>query len=154
MNEHILPDAHVVERARVGLEAVRQALRVAGRGTWPVYALRAVEVQSDLWILYVISPTTSLPLSRDLAAGLAIEPVWVSGRLRAWVWPLDFQPGGDGSEALYAAEIQVALRPRTKGKATGAKEGTSFLMTLIDAREGPGVRVTFAVPRRPLGWPP
>jgi len=153
MSEQLLPDERLLEHARLGIEAVRQALRATGRGSWEVYALRAVEVQADTWILYVVSPTTSLPLSRDLAAGLAVEPVWISGRLKAWIWPIDFKTGGEGSEALYAAEIQVALRPRIRGNPKGAKEGASILMTLIDAHEGPGVRITFASPRRPLGWP-
>ena len=153
MSERLLPDETLLSRARVGIDAVRQALRAAGRSTWHVYALRAVEVQADDWILYVISSTTSLPLSRDLAAGLAIEPIWISGRLKAWIWPLAFNSGGEGSEPLYAAEVQVALRPRVRGNPKGAKEGASMLMTLIDAREGPGVRVTFAAPRRPMGWP-
>jgi hypothetical protein len=155
MTRYILPEARMIARARHGIDEVRHALIQQGRGHWRVYSIRATEVHPEMWVLYVVSQSTSMPLTRELAAGLSMETVWLAGRQPGRILSIDFSPDGDVTDAIYAIEVLLVIStswPPEPGRPL--TEGACPLIAAFDARQGATVQLTFALPRRPLGWPP
>jgi hypothetical protein len=149
------PDRGVLDRARRGIAVVAEALARRGRDRWAVYAIRAVEVFEDEWVLYVISRRSSLPLTHDMAATLAIERVWISGRVQARVLPADLTQDRPGTAPVSALEVLLAATPpAARTRSGGVRDATSMIAGLVDAHEHNGVRLIIAVPRAPIGWPP
>jgi hypothetical protein len=153
MHERQPPTVATIEQARRGIEVVRAGLAARRRGTWSVYAIRSVEIYPDDWVLYVITRRTSLPLSADMAASLSLETVYLSGRVRARLLPADLTSPSDGSDTVHAMEVHLVLLPRTGSDAAAPRDGASLVTGLIDAMDGPAVRLTLALSSPPLGWP-
>lgn len=153
MREYQLPDPRTIDRARRGIEDVRAGLERRGRGNWAVYAVRAVEVRPDEWILYAVTPKTSLPLSKDMAAALALERVYLSGRVPAYLLPADLSATSEGMDPIYALEVQMVVLAREGQGSLRSSDGACLISGVIDAREAGAVRLTIAVRRAPLGWP-